>query len=65
MTAVFSKDQSKLFAEKFMELGNLSIAGVVLTQFVSSKRFDERVALLGFVVFAVFYLLAYFLTRRR
>lgn len=63
MSIHVTKEQTRLFGEKFIDLGNLALGGIVFTQLLPEATFNWRVALLGFTTFALLYVLAYYLTR--
>lgn len=59
MAKRLSADQRQSAAEKFMEWGNLVFAGLVIAQVLSQDAFDFRVAVLGTVLFAFAYGMAF------
>lgn len=58
MTKRLTVDQRGRIAEKVMELGNLAFAGLILGQALAGRPFDFRLALLGFIVMIIAYLVA-------
>lgn len=57
MVRPLDKNQRQSLAEKLMELGNLTFAGLVVGQAFSSQ-FQATHALLGLVLFVILYMLA-------
>lgn len=53
----------KLFAEKLMDLGNLSIGALVLGQFVTDRAFSNTLFVSGFVTMLILYTLSYIIGR--
>ena len=57
------KEYTRMFAEKAMELANLSLAGMVFVQFVGSEAIHAGAVWLGWVTFAVLHITAYLLMK--
>ena len=47
------------FAEKLMELGNIIIAALVLSQFISDKKFSLLVFIFGIILATITYIISY------
>ena len=47
------------FAEKLMELGNIIIAALVLSQFISDKKFSLLVFIFGIILATITYVISY------
>lgn len=47
-----------LFAEKLMDLGNIIVAALVLSQFVSDKKFSFLLFTLGLIMAIIFYVIS-------
>jgi hypothetical protein len=52
-----------MLAEKAMELANMALAGIVFVQFLPEAPFKGSIALLGFLIFGMLHVGAYFLMR--
>ncbi|PIU37300.1 hypothetical protein COT02_01580 [Candidatus Roizmanbacteria bacterium CG07_land_8_20_14_0_80_34_15] len=48
-----------LFAEKLIELGNIIIAALVLSQFISDKKFSLPVFIFGIILVTITYIISY------
>ena len=48
-----------LFAEKLIELGNIIIAALVLSQFISDKKFSLPVFIFGIILVTITYIFSY------
>jgi len=57
-----NKVQRRIFAKGIVELGNLSLSGVVLVQFLPDKPISPLVIVFGFANFGLCYMIAYLLT---
>ena len=64
MAKQLSGKQRQAFAEKFMDLGNLMFAALVLAQVFGERR-DAIIALGGIVAFVSMYMVAIQLMKRR
>ena len=51
-----------LFAEKLMDLGNIIIAALVLSQFLSKNQFSIRLFTLGLILAIISYVASYVIT---
>lgn len=52
-----------LFAEKLMDLGNIIVAALVLSQFVSDKKFSFLLFTLGLIMAIIFYVISYYVIK--
>ncbi len=53
----------KIYGEKVVEFANMALAALVIGQLLSDKIFVPELAILGFVVALMLYLLSYFLIK--
>ncbi|MEN8253111.1 MAG: hypothetical protein ABFQ62_01905 [Patescibacteria group bacterium] len=56
MQIYLSQEQANRIGEKFMDLGNLILAGLVLGQIVPSVKFNPYTAMAGFFGFVFSYM---------
>ena len=63
MAKPLAADDRRSIAEKIMELGNLTVAGFVIGQFVGVTGFNWWLAVIGLVLFVEFYAVAYWLMK--
>ena len=54
----FTKEHQDLFAEKILDLGNLSLVGLTFASLLTQK-FNFLMFLLGIVIFIICYMFAY------
>jgi hypothetical protein len=52
-----------LFAEKLMDLGNIIVAALVLSQFVSAQKFSFLLFTLGLIMAIIFYVISYYVIK--
>lgn len=57
------KTFSSLFSEKLMDLGNIIIAALVLSQFVSDQKFSFLLFTLGLILAIIFYVISYYVIK--
>lgn len=65
MDIELSPKQKEIFADRIIELANLSLVVLVLNQFIAKAGFDLLVVVGGGVSFVVLYLVAYLISRPR
>ena len=63
MQIYLSQEQANRIGEKLMDLGNLSLAGLVIGQVVPSVKFNLYSALAGFFGFVFSYIAGYYVMR--
>lgn len=56
------KEFKSRFSEKLMDLGNITLAAFVLSQFVSDKNFSFSVFTLGIVFAIISYAVSYYIS---
>ena len=59
---IFNPRQKTLFAEKFMDLANLALGGLVLGQALTEK-INWNGLLIGSAFYIIFFIVAYFLEK--
>lgn len=52
-----------LFTEKLMELGNIIIAALVLSQFLSEKQFSIKLFTLGLIMAIISYIVSFVVSK--
>lgn len=52
-----------LFAEKLIDLGNIIVAALVLSQFVSNTKFSFLLFTLGLIMAIIFYIISYYVIK--
>lgn len=63
MKIILSRDQANLVAEKYMDLANLALIGLVVAQFTSENVFNLWWGFIGLSLYAILYYLSYFVMR--
>jgi len=65
MDIELSSRQKEIFADRIIELANLSLVVLVLNQFITKAGFDLPVVTGGSIAFMVLYLVGYLISRPR
>ena len=52
-----------LFAEKLMDLGNITITALVLSQFISDKKFSLSMFVFGIFLAIISYVISYLISK--
>jgi len=52
-----------LFSEKLMELGNIILAALVLSQFVSTQKFSVIPFTFGLIMAIILYIISYYVIK--
>lgn len=52
-----------LFAEKLMDLGNITVTALVLSQFISDKKFSLLMFVFGIILAIISYVISYLISK--
>lgn len=63
MVKHYTQDQRGRIGEKFLDLGNIAAGALMFGQFISDKPFSLGIAVLGFLVVIVLYLVGLWVMR--
>jgi len=63
MRISLTKKQREIYGEKWVDLANWALIGLVLGQFITERVFSLPLAAFGISIFVIFYLVSYFISR--
>ena len=63
MRIKLTKKQREIYGEKWVELANWGLIGLVLGQFVTERVFSLLLAVVGISVFVICYLISHFVLK--
>ena len=63
MSKKTEKTAQQKVGKKIIELGNLSIAGIVFVQLISDEKLNIPLFILGLILYTIFYIFGYIIIR--